>query len=102
VPAPIAARLRILSRLPFPARAVHATAAAVLLASALLATTVSTSIAASVAPPCAPAKLNISAALAGGAINVSPAPDTLDASFLTQLSFLGVPAACIAKVAVVG
>jgi hypothetical protein len=102
VPAPIAARLRILSRLPFPARAVHATAAAVLFASALLATTVSTSIAASVAPPCAPAKLNISAALAGGAINVSPAPDTLDASFLTQLSFLGVPAAGIAKVAVVG
>jgi hypothetical protein len=46
--------------------------------------------------------LNPSAALAGGAVTVSPAPDTLDASYLTQISFLGVPAADVANVAVVG
>jgi hypothetical protein len=55
-----------------------------------------------VAPACAPSTLNPSAALAGGAVTVSPAPDTLDASFLTQISFLGVPAADVADVAVVG
>jgi hypothetical protein len=49
-----------------------------------------------------PATLNPSAALAGGAVTVSPAPDTLDASFLTQISFLGVPSTDIVDVAVVG
>jgi hypothetical protein len=73
-----------------------------LLASVALVVTAPSSMSASVAPPCAPAKLNPSAALAGGAVTVSPAPDTLDASFLTQISFLGVPAADIANVAVVG
>jgi hypothetical protein len=55
-----------------------------------------------VAPACAPAKLNASAALAGGALTVSPAPDTLDASFLSQISFLGVSGADIVDVSVVG
>jgi arylsulfotransferase ASST len=60
------------------------------------------SAAARAAPACAPPALNGSAALAGGAVTVSPAPDTRDASYRTQISFLGVPAADIADVAVVG
>jgi Arylsulfotransferase (ASST) len=62
----------------------------------------SPSVAARVAPKCVPARLNASAALAAGAVTVSPAPDTLDASFLTQISFLGVPVAEIVDVKVVG
>jgi hypothetical protein len=54
------------------------------------------------APSCAPPTLNVSAALAGGAVTVSPAPDSMDASYLTQISFLGVLAADIADVTVVG
>jgi hypothetical protein len=93
--------------LPPPARAVQSTAAAALLAATALsatalAATASPSLATRVAPACAPSTLNTSAALAGGAITVSPAPGTLDASFLTQISFLGVPAADIADVAVAG
>ena len=54
------------------------------------------------APACVPSTLNESAALAGGAITVTPAPDTRDASYLTQISFLGLPAADIADVSVSG
>jgi hypothetical protein len=57
---------------------------------------------ASVAPACAPATLNVSAALAGGAVTVSPTPEARDASHFTQISFLGIPAADLADVAVVG
>ena len=57
---------------------------------------------ASVAPACTPARLNASAALAGGSVTVSPGPGTRDASFLTQISFLGPPAGEIASVSVVG
>jgi hypothetical protein len=46
--------------------------------------------------------LDESAALANGAVTVSPAPNTLDASYLTQISFVGAPAAQIADVAVMG
>lgn len=88
--------------MPIPARALRATVATVLLALVALGPAASPSIAATVAPACAPSTLNHSAALAGGAVTVSPAPGTLDASFLTQISFLGVPAADIANVAVVG
>ncbi len=54
------------------------------------------------APSCAPPKLNVSEALAGGRVTVSPGPETRDASAATQISFLGVPAADIANVVVVG
>jgi hypothetical protein len=54
------------------------------------------------APACAPTKLDGSAALAGGAVTVSPAPDTLDASHLTQISFLGPADSAIAGVTVTG
>jgi hypothetical protein len=58
--------------------------------------------AAAAAPSCVPPTLDISAALAGGAVTVSPAPDSRDASYLTQISFLGVPAAEITDVLVRG
>ncbi|MGO9489210.1 MAG: arylsulfotransferase family protein [Solirubrobacteraceae bacterium] len=54
------------------------------------------------APACAPSRLDASAALAGGAVTVSPAPGSMDASYRTQISFLGPPAAQISDVAVVG
>ncbi len=53
-------------------------------------------------PACTPAALNRSAALAGGTVTVSPAPETMDASYTTQLSFLGVPAGEISGVKVSG
>ena len=83
--------------MPFPARAVDAATAVAFLATVALGAAASPSTAASVAPACAPATLNPSAALAGGAVTVSPAPDTLDASFLTQISFLGVPSTDISS-----
>lgn len=58
--------------------------------------------AAASAPNCVPRTLNVSRALAGGAVSVSPEPDSTDASHLTQISFLGVSAADIGDVAVVG
>jgi Arylsulfotransferase (ASST) len=54
------------------------------------------------APGCMPQTLDVSRALAGGAVSVSPAPDSADASYLTQISFLGVPTADIAGVVVTG
>ena len=58
--------------------------------------------AASAAPPCAPSRLNVSAARAGGAVTVSPTPDSVDASYRTQISFVGVPAAALVGVSAVG
>lgn len=77
-------------------------AAFLVLLCAIVVAAPSRSVAASAAPTCAPAKLNVSAALAGGALTVSPAPDTLDASYLTQISFLGAPAADIVNLTVSG
>jgi hypothetical protein len=54
------------------------------------------------APSCVPRTLNVSRALAGGIVSVSPGPDAADASYLTQISFLGVPAAAIKDIVVVG
>lgn len=56
----------------------------------------------SVSPSCTPARLNVSAALAGGRVTVSPAPDSRDASVSTQLSMLGVPAGDLSHVTVAG
>jgi hypothetical protein len=53
-------------------------------------------------PPCLPATLEHSAALAGTTVDVSPAPDTDTASEHTQISFLGTPVANIREVAVEG
>lgn len=55
-----------------------------------------------VGPLCTPAQLDRSAALAGGALTVSPAPGTRVAARVTQLSFLGAPAADISIVSVSG
>jgi hypothetical protein len=51
---------------------------------------------------CTPPLLNVSAALAGGRVTVSPAPESRDASATTQISLLGVPAEEIARVKVRG
>jgi Arylsulfotransferase (ASST) len=56
----------------------------------------------SVSPSCTPSRLNVSAALAGGHVTVSPEPDSLDASAATQISMLGVPASELADVTVSG
>lgn len=53
-------------------------------------------------PTCAPPRLNVSASLAHGHLTVSPAPDTMDASYLTQVSFFGAPAQDIINVVVIG
>ena len=52
-------------------------------------------------PACAPATLDASALL-DGAVTVSPMPGATDASPLTQISFLGVPAAELRDVSVTG
>ncbi len=51
---------------------------------------------------CAPPSLNTSAALAGGLVTVSPAPQSRDASADAQISFLGVPAGDLSNVTVTG
>jgi hypothetical protein len=92
----------MLSRLPTTARARWTILFAVLAVAAALVVTISPHADAGPPPPCQPSALNASAALAGGAVTVSPAPATLDASYRTQISFLGVPAADIAGVTVLG
>jgi hypothetical protein len=59
-------------------------------------------VAAAPAPACSTSKLNVSAARAGGAVTVSPTPDSVVASYRAQVSFLGVPAANLTVASVVG
>ncbi|HTB69524.1 MAG TPA: arylsulfotransferase family protein [Solirubrobacteraceae bacterium] len=56
----------------------------------------------SVSPRCTPSRLNVSAALAGSRVTVSPAPESRDASVSTQLSMLGPPARELSNVTVSG
>jgi hypothetical protein len=56
----------------------------------------------SVSPSCVPPRLNISAALAGSRVTVSPAPQSRDASVSTQISMLGAPANELSHVTVKG
>jgi len=56
----------------------------------------------SVSPSCVPPRLNVSAALAGSQVTVSPAPETRDASATTQVSLLGVPAGELSGVVATG
>ncbi len=58
--------------------------------------------AASPSPRCVPPRLNVSAALAGSRVTVSPGPETRDASATTQISLLGVPAGELTNVVVKG
>jgi hypothetical protein len=92
--------LPALPSLPRRARVAIGAVSVVLVAVVVVALT-STS-GATVAPACAPTALNVSAALAGGALTVSPGPGTRDASYETQISVLGVPAGRIADVRVSG
>jgi arylsulfotransferase ASST len=57
---------------------------------------------AATAPACVPAHLNVSAALAGSRVTVSPGPETRDASATTQISMLGVAASELSGVTVTG
>jgi hypothetical protein len=57
---------------------------------------------AATSPSCEPAKLNVSQALAGARVTVSPGPDTSDASAVTQISMLGVPVGELSAVTVRG
>ncbi len=72
------------------------------LAALALAAPASAGAASSVAPPCAPHVLGESDALAGGAVTVTPAPNSRDSSYHSQISFLGVPASEIVDVSVTG
>ena len=56
----------------------------------------------SVSPNCTPPRLNISAALAGSRVTVSPAPQSRDSSVSTQISMLGPPAGTLSHVTVKG
>ncbi len=51
---------------------------------------------------CVPPKLNVSSALAGGRLTVSPAPESRDASATAQISLLGLPAAGVTQLVVRG
>lgn len=57
---------------------------------------------ASSSPSCVPPRLNVSAALAGSRVTVSPGPETRDAAATTQISLLGVPAGALTNVVVKG
>jgi len=67
-----------------------------------IASDTSSSRAAAASPSCVPQALNVSAALAGARVTVSPGPGVRDASATTQLSFLGVSASELADIAVTG
>jgi hypothetical protein len=55
-----------------------------------------------ISPSCVPPRLNVSAALAGSRLTVSPAPQSRDASVSTQISMLGPPAGELSQVVVRG
>jgi hypothetical protein len=74
----------------------------VVVAAAAIAVVAGSSGGAHTGPSCAPRSLNVSAALAGGSLTVSPGPGTRDSSYETQISLLGVPASEIAQVTVTG
>ena len=77
-------------------------AAAVALPASLALSSRSAPVARGPAPPCAPARLEPSASLGGGIVTVSPAPETLDSIYRTQISFLGGPGTRVTGVKVVG
>ncbi len=55
-----------------------------------------------IAPACLPSSLDVSAALSGTSVDVSPAPGSVTANPHTQISFLGAPAGEIREVSVTG
>src|SRR5712675_830613 len=57
---------------------------------------------AAASPPCLPGAGERSAALAGTALDVSPAPGSETANPATQISFMGAPPGAIAAISVVG
>jgi hypothetical protein len=85
-----------------PTRTTRAGATVVLVAAVAIGSVASSSTHAHRGPACAPSTLNVSAALAGATLTVSPGPNTRDSSHETQISFLGPPARDITQVTVVG
>jgi hypothetical protein len=73
---------------------------------AILATTTASSASARsrrpTAPSCQPARVNQPATVAGGRLEVSPAPGARDASALTQISMLGAAPGLLSDIQVVG
>src|SRR5271168_917214 len=55
-----------------------------------------------IAPRCVPNQLNRSDVLPGTHLAVSPLPDSLDASYRTQISLLGYPASALSDISVSG
>ncbi|HEY8303419.1 MAG TPA: arylsulfotransferase family protein, partial [Solirubrobacteraceae bacterium] len=53
-------------------------------------------------PRCVPPRLNKSDVLPGTGVQVSPLPDSLDATNTTQISFLGAPAGALSHISVTG
>jgi Arylsulfotransferase (ASST) len=53
-------------------------------------------------PQCVPSQLGRTAILPGTTLEVSPLPDSLDASYATQISLLGYPASALSGISVVG
>jgi Arylsulfotransferase (ASST) len=82
--------------------AVACVVVAVVLATGSLSGTHTPALPSGASPACLPATLNHSAALAGTAVDVSPAPGTDTANPDTQISFLGVPVTNIQDVSVEG
>lgn len=54
------------------------------------------------APQCVPSQLNRSDILPGTGLEVSPLPDSLDAPYAAQISFVGAPASALSSISVSG
>jgi Arylsulfotransferase (ASST) len=54
------------------------------------------------APQCVPSQLNRSDILPGTSLEVSPLPDSLDAPYATQVSFVGAPVSALSSISVSG
>lgn len=87
-------------RRPLSSRLTSAVALA--LVSLMLVGLVAVGSASAASADCEASTMNVSAALAGGRVTVSPSPDSRDASSSTQISMLGVPAAELQNVTVAG
>jgi hypothetical protein len=99
VPRPLA---RSSAHALFPGVSSLAATMAVLALTSLALAAPPTAESATTSPSCVPPRLNVSAALAGERVTVSPAPETRDASAETQISMLGVSASELTGITVTG
>jgi hypothetical protein len=101
-PAMVAAKLKRKGLIVLPLAAVAWIVVAVVLSSGSLSGAHTVALPSGASPPCLPATLHHSAALAGTTVDVSPAPETDTANPDTQISFLGTPVTAIQDVSVEG